>query len=283
MKFDIKSAEHTFLDASGYWLEGMHYTDDTLVVTFENLSGGIYRPNGYREGWGSGFFRKREVSHLCVKPLYADWYQGENLALGLTALKKSGYFRRYKRVISYGGSMGGFGALAYSDLIGANTVLAINPQSTMSLKKVPWETRFKVAQRQAWTGKFSDANGKYKLADNVIIYADMRYDMDARQVERLKGENVTIVNSPFLGHQLPYHFQVMGVLGKVVDHAIAGSKDLSEMRLAMRKRRYSQSYYRRLIDRDRVRSSPTFLKIVRTHQISLNREIKAQREARSAE
>src|SRR5690606_23311109 len=132
--------------------------------------------------------------------------------------------------ITYGGSMGGFGALAYADLVGARTVLSINPQTTLDLRKVPFETRFRIAQRQAWTGPYSDANEKYIKADLVLIYADMMHKLDALHVKRLRGDNIKIINSPFLGHQLPYHFQFIGILKNIVDDIISGNYDEAEAR-----------------------------------------------------
>lgn len=36
-------------------------------------------------------------------------------------------------------------------------VIALDPQSTMDPRVVPWETRFAEARRQDWTGPFADA------------------------------------------------------------------------------------------------------------------------------
>ena len=58
------------------------------------------------------------------------WWQVEGLDELCASVKR--FSRRFDRVVSYGSSMGGYGALLTAEAVGATHVLAVSPQTVIS-------------------------------------------------------------------------------------------------------------------------------------------------------
>ena len=209
-------AHHFIQETENYVLEGYIYNTRRLMVTFEHASENPNRADVFRYGWGSKRFRGQRVSHICVKPKASNWYRNPDLAVALTNLRDNGMFDQFETIVTYGGSMGGFAALAYADLIKATTVLALNPQTTLDLTKVPWETRFEEAQAQDWTGPYSDAVGKSVAAKQVLCVYDPFTPRDAMHVGRLDQPNLVHLRAPFLGHGIAEPLHELGILWRLL-------------------------------------------------------------------
>ncbi|RWR29538.1 hypothetical protein D2T29_14040 [Sinirhodobacter populi] len=259
---NIQLARHYFVSTDNYWLEGYIYDQNALVVTFEHAGGERPRPDSLRTGWSSHFFRKRRVSHLCVKPAFIDWYQHRDLADAIIALRNRGFFLSFEKVVTYGASMGGFGALAYADLIGAQTVVALNPQSTQNRKIAPWDTRFPVSQQTPMDGPYADAVGKYRKAKDVIIVGDRHDHEDGLHMKRLAAPNVRILNTPFMGHGVAAYLNGMGLLAAIIMQPLRWGRDDGMLFEGLRKRRNFPHYYDNMLRHDRVKNSPRFTDIV---------------------
>ncbi|MEP3786033.1 MAG: hypothetical protein ABJM43_22115 [Paracoccaceae bacterium] len=234
---------------------------DRLVVTFEHAAS-VNKSDAYRHGWGSVFFRKKRISHICIKAKANHWYQQPGLEQALSKLRDDGLFDKFKHRLTYGGSMGGFAAIAYADLVDATTVLALNPQSTLRRRSVPWERRFPEARAQNWNGPFSDAKGLAKLPKKIIAIYDPHVRGDFRQVKRLDQASLIRVQAPFIGHGLTRPLTSMNMLTPILMEATQDRFDLGAFHQDLRKRREIPRYYEILERRRRVLASPTFTRIV---------------------
>lgn len=107
-------ANHYFEDLEHYALEGYFFDTKRLIITFEHAAS-AKKADAYRHGWGSVYLRRHKVSHICVKPKANHWYQKPGLAEALARLKDQGLFSLFQHRMTYGGSMGGFGALVFAD------------------------------------------------------------------------------------------------------------------------------------------------------------------------
>ncbi|MEX3314052.1 hypothetical protein [Sulfitobacter sp. PS-8MA] len=150
------------IETENYFLEGYIFNFDLLVVTFESAGGSDPRPDKFRAGWASIPLRKRKISSLCIKPKRVDWYTRPDLASIFKEIRS--HFRKFRRVVTYGYSMGGFGALTFADLIGADEVHAIAPQSTLRRDIIPEDDRFPRSRNWSFDGLFGDAVGNYRNA-----------------------------------------------------------------------------------------------------------------------
>ncbi|MBR9650101.1 hypothetical protein [Thalassovita aquimarina] len=244
------------LETENYFLEAHVFDHDRLFVTFESAEPPGQRPKKFRSGWGAEALRKHRVSCLCVKPKFADWYARPDLPEALARLEE--FFARFRRVITYGGSMGGFGALAFADLVGAHDVIALNPQSTLDRRKVPWENRFEPALPFDFTGPYGDAKGKFDRAERVFVLVDRWFSPDWKHIERIMRDNIIVLNTPFLRHRTTEHLRNMQVLGPIVDAFIQDRFSEPEFHRHMRARRRLNRYFDTLgkmaADRQALRS-----------------------------
>ncbi|HSI57516.1 MAG TPA: hypothetical protein VLA16_08165, partial [Ideonella sp.] len=167
--------------------------------------------------------KKRGLSVLGFNHRVNNWYRADDLHRLLRALRQQGFFRRYRRVMFYGGSMGGFAALAFAELAPGCTVLAHNPQTTLRPAETPWETRFEVAREQDWDGEFSDGAIGARSAARVYVSYDPFDLNDKRHVARLDSVNLVPLRVPMVGHQMPVWLLQMKLMGTVFDAALAGS------------------------------------------------------------
>lgn len=230
------------LETENYFLEAHVFDQDKIFVTFENANPRGPRPEKYRAGWGSEALRKRRISTLCVKPKIPDWYLKPDLAEAFVSLRP--WLAGFTRVIAYGGSMGGFGALTYADTMGATDVVAMNPQSTMNPTLVPWETRFKAAPRGEFVGRFGDAKENFVNTPRVFILVDRYFAPDWGHVSRLHPGSYTALNVPYLQHGLPTALAKMGVLSWMIQSFANDTFTEAAFYSRIRARRQSRRYIR---------------------------------------
>ncbi|WP_062563456.1 hypothetical protein [Paracoccus aminovorans] len=246
------------IETENYFLEGFLFTESgTIFITFEHAGGPLERPQKYRPGWGAGFLRVQRRDHIAVKPKRKDWYTRPDLPEILAQLR--GLFSQYDEVVTYGGSMGGFAALTFADLIGATTVIAIAPQSTLDPRKVPWDNRFPPAKDCDFSGPYGDAVGKFAKAARVLIVLDRYCVPDMRHLARLSGGNMQVLNLPFLGHTLAADMQRMGLLAYLIASISAGSFSKTEFHAIARRRREIPHYLEAL--HEKAEGRPAWLRV----------------------
>jgi len=209
-----------------------------------------------------------------IKANLAPVHQGQGLGLvqeadlitAIEDLKAAGFFHPFRRIVTYGGSMGGYAALAFADLIGATYVFSLNPQSTLDKQKVPWETRFRQGSHEDWSGRYAEASDGIRCVKQAYIAVDMRDALDRRHVDRIRGRAVEILNMPFVGHFIPRHLQQTGLLQSTLFAIMREEFDIDDFRKKARGRRNLAAYYDRLLSRDRVARSERFRMIVNRHK-----------------
>jgi hypothetical protein len=185
------------IDLENYRLDILRRESGTLVVSFEPMTPSQTNPSRDRLGWGAHFLDKRSEDVLYVKTTAPHWYRRADFYHWLDS--NQSLFESYDRVVLMGGSMGGYGALAFAQAMRASAVLSLNPQSTLASDLAPWETRFSVGKREDWSGAYRDAS--VTSQGDVYVIAD-RYDtLDYNHIRRLK--NCHYSNFPFVGHKIP--------------------------------------------------------------------------------
>ena len=132
------------------------------------------------------------------------------------------FIRKYDSVYLYGTSMGGFGALIFSDYVTKPHILAYAPQSTLNPEKAPWDMRYPAAKNLDWHGKNADAADKLNITGKTLIVYDPFDPVDARHVARLPQDNIIHLKTPFLWHKTAKHLSHMGLLKEILHHFIEG-------------------------------------------------------------
>lgn len=280
---NIATSTNHFVETKNYFLEAFDYGQKgvffkkagPLVVTFENLDGPKSKAGGFRKGWGVDPLRKKGISHIAVKPKAPNWYRKPDLTEAFGHLRSMGFFDKFERIITYGASMGGYGALAYADILQADTVICLNPQSTMNPALVPWEQRFPRSRVENWKKKSSDAALGCRNARQIYAFVDRMHLPDWKHIERLSKHNLHVMNVPFVAHGVPIHLLKCGVLPMIVSELI--EKDNFNRTVFYKKIRYRREipkYYLSLKKMPRVQNSELFTSIVNRFEESSISEAK---------
>ena len=244
---------------TGFFREGSGHSflhiprGDTLVVTFDNLDIAMNK-RAERRPWGFGFIEKQGWSMLGVMANGWTWYRDPWVWDQFDSLRDAGFFARYKRVVFYGASMGGYAAAAFSGACPGADVVAISPQSTLDKGGVPWETRYKVAWDKDFSGPYGDAAQVSGAARRVTILYDPYEPLDAGHADRFTADNVLKLRTPLLGHRLGSSLHQMGILNGIILGALDGTLTPAQFYAALRARRdfprYQRELFQRAIDRN---------------------------------
>ena len=194
--------------------------DETLWITFDHAGLPKHKAEN-RLGWGLQELARHGWSVLAIKARAPDWFLKPDLATFFRSPEFGHVAKRKKRIILYGLSMGGFGAMAYSTRIPGSVVLAISPQTTLDPEKVPWEKRFDYALGEDWTGPLGDINAlKPAHAEAYVIYCPAN-KFDGRHMDRL-DRFAPVTHLPLVGNaHTPGGLLMEGGLLKEVVRAVA--------------------------------------------------------------
>lgn len=143
--------------------------------------------------------------------------------------------------------MGGYASLAFSSLVPNSTVIALQPQSSVSPDICPWETRWPVAQQQDWRGPFADGALECQSSEQVIVAFDPFDEGDGKHASRIRGHNVFYVPIRFVGHKIGAVLKSSGVLKDFMTNCIEGNVTQSYCIEVSKACRNSPIYYQSLL------------------------------------
>ena len=201
-----------------------------LVVSFDNLSD-AGNPRYDREPWAAKFCRDNGWSHLGVFAPGPTWFRSEELIAFMERLRDDGFFAGFNEVTLCGASMGGYAALAFSDLSPGATVLAFSPQSTLDRNVVPWEHRFLKGQAQDWALPYADAADHVSKAAAIFVIYDPLDKGDKRHVQRLKSDKIVHLTAIGLGHKSAMVMRRMNRLKDVMGAAVGRTLTRADFRV----------------------------------------------------
>jgi hypothetical protein len=205
------------------------FLSEACFVTFEAYSelATLDRP-----GFGEHFLRNRRIDALHFISRDNDWYQLAELpeACGL-AFQLA---QRYRRVVAYGSSMGGYAAIRFGGWVGAHTAFALSPQFSIDPKRVPFETRW---AREGRRVRFIHEEDARTVPMAVAVY-DPLITADARHVELLrKLTTVADVRLPCSGHPSTGYLANLGLLSRSLMALARGSFSAPKLQKVARQRR----------------------------------------------
>ncbi|HVI28265.1 hypothetical protein [Hansschlegelia sp.] len=162
----------------------------------------------------------------------------------------------YRRVILYGASMGGTGALLHSKLFGADQVICISPILTVRPELTPFDRRWE-EDLPAMRFRFDEFDGLSREARFVILY-DPFESRDAGHVRLLRRHRaVQEVRLPFAGHSGPGFLKELGLLSGAIAGLADGSAAPQDVtRWVRARKRSSFRYWTFLVDRLAARGRP---------------------------
>jgi hypothetical protein len=221
---------------------------DVLYVTFDNLgSFGEYDPP---QPWLQARVARQGFSILGILPARKDWYRNPDAPALVATLRDAGLFAPFAHVIFAGASMGAFAALTLSSLVPGSTVLAFAPQTTLSRRIAPFETRYRYARR-TWdwtTPDHLDAARDAGTAARVWLLYDPFVPEDAAHAARLAAlPHVVPLRLGHCGHRLIRRIKDCGALDDLIGGVGRRDLDLAALRQKLRARRDLQVWQRALL------------------------------------
>ena len=104
---------------------------DTLIVGFDNMKSRDMPPPAFP--WGYNAIAAQGYSHLGIMMARRnDWFRHKDLDAFFDGLRWQGFFDQFRRVVFFGASMGGYGALSFCSACPFADVVVFAPQ-TLSL------------------------------------------------------------------------------------------------------------------------------------------------------
>ncbi|WP_417697031.1 hypothetical protein [Psychromonas sp.] len=240
-----------------------HDVNAPLVITFSN-AGEITSLDDLQDDnyspWGFDFVKSYNVNVLSFSAIgKANWYRSAEFHFFIKSLSKQ--LKVFNEKLGYGGSMGAFAVSAFSNCLGINRQLLMNPISSLSAKLTPWETRFKVAKTFNWKGDFSD--GAIAKAQNVIIY-DPLFTLDVAHVRRYQSS--IKLKLPGVGHSIPKHLQNLGLLKSIFEQFLMNNINIGVFQKAVRSRRYYDDYYKWMLSKQNTHLTLRRAEVLKRHK-----------------
>jgi tetratricopeptide (TPR) repeat protein len=206
------------------------------VVTFSNWTA---RPRRDRPGFGERFLCDRGLSAVYVTSAGNDWWQYEEMErLGPLLC---GIRQRYPRLVTYGSSMGAYGAILFAPDCQADAVIAASPQCSIDPARIAFD---KVRSRDGARLRIIRDAFRPSRAIVYVIYDNLNVDAEhARRIAEVLP--VELLVAPGSGHPAVERLARAGVLKQTVLGLVHGTADLAELRRTLRRARgVSASYWR---------------------------------------
>ena len=231
------------VDTGGYFIDFVP-KGPQLVISFEHLAAGGL--DGRRNFWGYSYFAQRDYSVLGVKWKNLDYYRGKDLHRFFKSDEFQNFARQFSQHAWLGCSMGGFAALAFSEVLPGSLIFAQSPISTRDPRIVPWDKNNQIGARQDWSGDFTDAATASLASRKIYLLYDPFQPNDQRHAQRIAGPNVVYLKLPFGGHEAVKLLPQMNLLGEVTDLALNETLTAAHFAKLVRARRSIPFYYQQL-------------------------------------
>lgn len=222
--------------------------DSVLLVTFEEV-GTIARGRADGAPLAATLAEAAGWSRLTLVTDRASWFRDPAVYAYFDRLVDEGYFDEFDRVVFYGAGMCGYAAAAYSVAAPGATVIALNPQATLTPDVAGWDERFRSERRVDFTSRYGYAPAMSEAAMQVFVVYDPAEPMDAMHAALFQGPNVTRLRAPMTGPAIESRLMEMGVLPELIDAAGEGQLTALAFHRLYRARRNHMPYIRALTGR----------------------------------
>jgi hypothetical protein len=168
--------------------------DGPLLVTFSDLA---YKPTPGRFS-ADVVAEKLGLSALGIVAKTPNWYPTENV---LAAAEASAHvLSKFEQKVTYGGSMGGYAAIKFSDAYSANRILSMCPQATINpIHCGSIDDRFKGYWAE---GSGGDLIKSSEISGQLFLFFDPFHKIDSWHAEQIVKLSPTAaqIKVPFSGH-----------------------------------------------------------------------------------
>lgn len=208
---------------------------DFLAITF----GDLISPASGHDFFADTPLRKLGISAIGIMSKSDNWYPARNMRAAAAAI--AGMAQDYDVRVAYGGSMGGYGAIKFSRLLGASHVIALCPQWSIDAAECDgFDPGWTIHYRPAMTGmgiREPDISGK------IFVFADLYNKTDAQHCKMISTNcsNVQFVNVPMADHFVTTIFAGTANLDHLFSSCMRG--DLTALRRFSRQARKGHVFW----------------------------------------
>lgn len=218
----------------------------TLLVTFETLQG-IRTLSETAQPFGFDMVKAQGWSHLCVISNGDTWFRDEAVYAFFDQLIDDGFFEDFDRVLFYGAGPCGYAAAAFSVAAPGATVIAVQPQATLTARMTEWDDRFVEMRRTDFSDRYGYAPDMLDAAAQAFVLYDPRQALDAMHATLFARSNVSRLRMPFMGGALQTQLIEMKLLYRLLSLAGAGKLTECKFHELYRARRDHMPYLRNLM------------------------------------
>jgi hypothetical protein len=249
------------LERGGFFWEGpenaISFTPNTkrLFVVFDSQSDA--QSDELRRPVHHDFLKETcNASILGVMATKRNWFREPFVLDAFDDLRDQSFFSNFDEITFFGASMGGYAALAFSQVAPGSRVLVFAPQSTLDRSVVAQDDRWGWSARLEFVGRYGDAADASDLASIVQIVVDPHVPLDMHHIGRLSAENIELLRAPFMGHSLAKSFAAMTMMEHVLALHAADQLDRSSFQRIRRARfdlpRYHADLIQELLNRGKM-------------------------------
>ena len=218
----------------------------TLLVTFETEQD-IRALDEEAQPIGWEMVKSLGWSSLALIGDGETWFRDDAVYDHVDRMIDDGFFDGFERVLFYGAGSCGYAAAAFSVAAPGATVLAIQPQATLTPEIAGWDHRFGAARARDFTTRFGYAPDMIDACDHCFLVYDPLVALDAMHAALFTRPNVTKLPIRRIGAEAQTRMMEMQVLHRLL--ARAGNGQLSRPGFArlMRARRSHPPYLSHLL------------------------------------
>lgn len=212
---------------------------DRIVVCFH---GRIAKPEFLSGNFGESFLLRRGYDAIHFQTDVNNWYQSPDIEKAIAAAR--GIIRSYPHCATYGSSMGGYAAVAFSGLLGADTVAAFVPQASPLPEKTRFERRW-MDERAAIVPIMDDLSGQISQTAKIYVAFDPFHLSDRLHANMIRNAApaTSFLHFPLVDHDVLRFIAEAGLQNQIPIDCINGTMDPRAYRNIVRsKRKLSGTY-----------------------------------------
>lgn len=218
----------------------------TLIVSFDSHQNICRRdsdcaPAGWAAAEANGW------SHLALISEGNTWFRDPAVYGYFDRLVDDGFFEDFDQVVFYGAGMGGYAATAFSVVSPGATVVALQPQATLSVDKAGWDSRFPKMRRTDFASRYGYAPDMIDGAGDVFILHETQEAFDAMHAALFDAPYVYHHRTRLLARDMEAELRVMDLLEPLLEQAAKGQLTPTSLAQLLRGRRNFARYIRRIV------------------------------------
>ena len=213
---------------------------DYVVFSFNGMG---FVDNG-EAFFGARFFASRRIAAVGIVDTKSTWYRHPLVADAIAAIAAFAPLHNGQRRVTYGASMGAYGALKYGRALDAHAAIAIGPQTSIDPSRVAaFDRRYQRFFVPSLHERMDVA--AVDLCPHNFVFFDPASPLDRRHVAMLpKAEAIQPIVAPFIGHPGIAFFTQLRLIEQLLPLVANSAPDAGPIRRLIRsKRRKSPEYW----------------------------------------